>query len=82
MTDIKTTVRRYIEEDILMGGASSFADSDSFIDHRIVDSTGFLEIIAFLEDTYGLVVADDEMLPQNLGSLDHIDAYVQRKLAA
>ncbi len=82
MKDTKTLVRRYIEESILMGGGTDFADGDSLIEHRIVDSTGFLELIAFVEDEFGFTVADDEMLPDNLGSLDRIDAYVRRKLAA
>jgi acyl carrier protein len=81
MKDIKSPVRRYIEESILMGGGTAFADGDSLIEQRIVDSTGFLELIAFIEDEFGLSVEDDEMLPDNLGSLDQIEAYVRRKLA-
>ncbi|MFO1336994.1 MAG: acyl carrier protein [Burkholderiaceae bacterium] len=82
MKDTKALVRRYIEEDILMGGGTAFADGDSLIEHRVVDSTGFLELIAYLEDEFGLTVEDDEMVPENLGSLDRIETYVRRKLAA
>ncbi|HJV72536.1 acyl carrier protein [Ideonella sp.] len=82
MKDIKTLVRRYIEDSILMGGSTAFADGDSLIEHRIVDSTGFLELIAFIEDECGFTVEDDEMVPDNLGSLDRIEAYVRHKLQA
>lgn len=80
--DIKAAVRTYIEENFLMGGDLRFADADSFVEHHVVDSTGFLELVTFLEETWGFTVEDDEMLPDNLDSLDAIDAYVRRKLQA
>ena len=80
---IKDTVRAFITDSFLMGGEQvGFADADSFLEHHIVDSTGFHELIMFLEETYGIQVTEDEMLPDNLDSLDAIDAYVQRKKAA
>ena len=82
MKDIKTLTRRYIEDYILMGGGSRFADGDSLIEHHIVDSTGFLELIAFIEDECGFSIDENEMVPENLESLDRIEAYVRRKLTA
>ncbi len=82
-TPIKDTVRAFIVNSFLMGGEQSgFADSTSFLEEHIVDSTGFLELIMFLEETYGIEVKEDEMVPDNLDCLDAIDAYVQRKKAA
>ena len=82
MKDIKAAVRSYIEDNFLMGAQSEpFKDSDSFMARHIVDSTGFLELVVFLEDTCGFEVLDAEMLPENLDSLDGIEAYVHRKLA-
>ncbi len=82
-TAIKDTVRAFIVDSFLMGGdQAGFTDSDSFLEQHIVDSTGFLELIMFLEETYGIEVKEDEMVPDNLDSLDAIDAYVQRKKAA
>lgn len=82
-TAIKDTVRAFIVDSFLMGGdQANFANSDSFLEQHIVDSTGFLELIMFLEETYGIEVKEDEMVPDNLDSLDAIDAYVQRKKAA
>jgi acyl carrier protein len=81
MTDIKAQVRTYIADNFVMGSnAPKFADGDSFLDKHIIDSTGFLELVTFLEEKFGIQVEDDEMIPENLDTLDNIDAYVTRKL--
>lgn len=83
MSETKTRVRAYIVDNFIMGGnADHLKDADSFMETHVVDSTGFLELVTFLEETYGFAVLDDEMVPENLDSLDNIDAYVQRKLVA
>lgn len=82
MDSIKQSVRAYIEENFLMGGDSKLADADSFMEHHVVDSTGFLELVTFIESAFGFRVEDEEMVPENLDSLDAIEAYVTRKLAA
>jgi acyl carrier protein len=64
------------------GSADQFLDSDSFMDHHIIDSTGFLEVVTFLEETFGITVEDDEMLPENLDSLNNIEAYINKKRTA
>ena len=80
-TEIKSTVRAYIADNFLMGAdAADFADSDSFIERHIIDSTGFLELVTFLEETWGFVVEDVEMVPEHLDSLDGLAAFVSRKL--
>lgn len=81
--DIKARVRQFIADDLNMGSSVlQFADGDSFMGKHIIDSTGFLELVSFLEDTFKFEVADDEMTPENLDSLENIEAYVSRKLAA
>ncbi|WP_288252008.1 acyl carrier protein [uncultured Hydrogenophaga sp.] len=80
MSTIKAEVRRYIEENLLLGaGAVSPGDEESFLEHQVLDSTGFLELVAHLEETYGIKIGDDEMVPENLDSLNAIEAFVQRK---
>jgi acyl carrier protein len=79
--DVKSAVRDYIVRNFLMGGTLAIEDGDSFVDHHVVDSTGFLELVTFLEERWGLVVEDEEMLPENLDSLAGMEAYVRRKLA-
>jgi acyl carrier protein len=81
MTDIKSQVRTYIADNFIMGSnGAKFGDADSFLDLHIIDSTGFLELITFLEDTFGIQVEDDDMIPENLDSLNSIQAFVDRKL--
>ena len=83
MTDIKSEVRRYIEDNFIMGaGGVALADADSFLEHHVLDSTGFLELIGHLEETYGIKVLDDEMAPENLYSLRSVADFVARKRAA
>ncbi|HEX3140342.1 MAG TPA: acyl carrier protein [Rhizobacter sp.] len=81
--DIKSKVRAYIVDNFIMGGdGGKFQDGDSFMEKHVIDSTGFLELVTYLEETYGFVVEDEEMVPENLDSLNAIEAYVRRKLAA
>ena len=56
-------------------------DDDSFLDQGIIDSTGVLELVAFLEETYGFEVADEEVLPENFDSINNLVAYIGRKRA-
>ena len=80
MSDIKPALRRYIEDNFILGaGATALGDADSFLEHHVLDSTGFLELIAHLEETYAIRVADDEMVPDNLDSIDAVVAYLTRK---
>jgi acyl carrier protein len=80
--DIKQAVRTYIEQNFLVGSDTRIADADSLLQMQVVDSTGFLELVNFIEASFGVKVADDEMVPENLETIDNIDAFVRRKLAA
>lgn len=82
MDNVKAQLRRYIEDNFIMGTrAVLLSDGDSFLEHHVLDSTGFLELVAFLEETYDIKVADDEMVPENLDSLDSIEQFLARKRA-
>lgn len=79
---VKAELRRFLEENFFVGSrGQALDDSASFLEHHVLDSTGFLELIAHLEETYGIKVGDDEMLPENLDSLDALDAFLARKRA-
>ena len=83
MQDIRTEIRKYIMDNFLMGGANqALGNSDSFMDGHILDSTGFLELVSHLDEAFGVQVADDEMIPENLDSLDNIAAFIERKRAS
>jgi acyl carrier protein len=82
LPDIKREVSAYIANNFMMGRRSAdLTDDVSLIERSVIDSTGFLELIAFLEETYGIHVADEEMRPENLDSLSNIDRYVRNKLS-
>lgn len=80
MSDIKAQVRQYIADNFMFGAQARVpADSESFLEHQVLDSTGFLELVAHLEEAYGIQIADEEMIPENLDSLEAIAAFVVRK---
>ncbi len=75
-------VRGYILENFLFTDDQSALDnSDSFLEKGLVDSTGILEIITFIEDDFNVTIEDDEMVPENLDSVDNILAFIAKKLA-
>ena len=80
MSEVKRRVRTFILENFLMGGDHrTIGDEDSFLAQRVLDSTGFIELVTFLEKTFEITVDDEEMLPENLDTVNNIDAYVSRK---
>ncbi len=81
MQNIKNSVRQFLLDNFVMGANAKIADDVSFMKAHILDSTGFIELIMFIEDTNQLKVDDDEMLPENFDSLVNIEAYVARKKA-
>jgi len=81
--DISGALRRFIGENFMFRDeVESLPEDTSFLDAGIIDSTGVLELVCFLENTFGIEVADEEMLPQNLDSIRAITAYVKRKVGA
>jgi len=74
------TVREFIVENFLFGDAGSLNEDTSFLAEGIVDSTGILELVFFLEETFGISVEDDELVPENMDSLHNIAAYIERRL--
>jgi acyl carrier protein len=77
---IRHTVREFIVENFLFGDREYlFKDSESFIESGIIDSTGILELIEFLEATYNIQIQDDELLPENLDSLENVEAFIHKK---
>jgi acyl carrier protein len=76
---IEAKIRAYIAENFLFGEADQLAVTDSFLDKGIIDSTGILEIVMFLEEQFGVKVADSEMLPENLDSIGNIVKFIEKK---
>jgi len=79
MSDIKQELRAYIAENFIVSATASLTDEASLLDSGVVDSTGFIELISFLEEHFGIQVKDEEMVPENLDSIANLEAYVKRK---
>lgn len=79
---LEDRIKNFITTNFYVADASSLDLDDSFLDRGIVDSTGVLEVISFVEDEFGIQVSDDEMLPENLDSVRRLAAFVTRKKAA
>ena len=83
MPQTKATLRQYIQDNFILGNqGTKFGDGDSFMELHILDSTGFLELVSHLEEVYGITVADEEMVPENLDSIDALHTFLMRKRAA
>lgn len=82
MSDIETTLRGFIAENFLYGDdASGLAADRSLIEEGLIDSTGVLELVSFLEEQFGVSVADNEIVPENLDSIQAIVRFVSSKQA-
>ena len=80
-TRIIQEVREYILKRILIGVSDgALSPGDSFLQRGILNSTGVLELVGFLEEHYSIRCGDDEITPENLDSLDSIAAFVMRKM--
>lgn len=74
-------LRNFILENYLFtDDQSALNDDDSFLDKGIIDSTGILELIFFLEEAFNVKVQDDEMIPENLDSVANVIKYVESKI--
>jgi acyl carrier protein len=77
---IKSTVSTFLIDNFRFGDTSvAIADDESLIETGFIDSTGVLELVAFLEDTFAITVADTDIVPENLDSLAAIARYVENK---
>ena len=77
---VEEKVRNYILENYLFTeDQSELNNEDSFLDKGIIDSTGILEVIFFLEEEFSISVDDDEMIPENLDSVNNIVKYINSK---
>jgi len=72
-------IREYVVDNFLFGEANGLGDDDSFIEQGIIDSTGILELIYFLEENYSIKVDDADLLPENLDSINRVVGFLQRK---
>jgi acyl carrier protein len=74
-------LRQYVIDNFLFGqGGSELKNDDSFMERGIVDSTGVLELVAFLEEKFQVKVEDEDLIPANLDSINNLLLYLKKKL--
>ena len=79
-TDIKEKIKVFIRNNFLLGDANKIInDEDSFLEKGIIDSTGVLELVGFIEETFSFRVEDEELIPDNLDSVNKLIVYIQSK---
>ena len=79
---VKKLVRQYIADNFLFSDDGyQLSDDASFLEEGIVDSTGVLELVMFVEETFNITVGDEEIVPDNFDSVSSLAAYIRRKMA-
>ena len=79
---IETEIKNYIAKNLLFSSDGfKYPDDASFLEEGIVDSQGVMELVLFVEDTYGLKVDDWEIIPDNFDSISKLATFIQRKQA-
>ena len=78
LVDMRSRIRSFISNTFFV---DEFADGDSFLKTGIIDSTGMMELVAFLEQELAIQISDTELVPENLDSLDNLSRFLRRKRA-
>jgi acyl carrier protein len=81
MNDVRNKIRAFIVENFLFGNEDGVKDDTSFLDEGIIDSTGILEMVNYLEVEFNIRVDDHELVPENLDSINNVVAYLEKKTA-
>ena len=77
---VQSDIRAFVIENFMFGQGTQLNDSESLLEAGLMDSTGVLELVGFLETKYGISVADEDLVPANLDSVERAARFVERKL--
>lgn len=78
--EIKSQVKQFFEDNFMTEFEDEFTDDDSFLENGIIDSTGVLELVLFLEENFNVKIKDDEVVPDNLDSFSGIESFIKSKV--
>jgi acyl carrier protein len=78
-TDIEREIRSFLVNNYLFGRSEALRDDESLLDN-VIDSTGVLELVVFLQESFAITIEDEEVVPGNLESVKNVVAYIERKL--
>lgn len=81
-SDVAERIRAFLVDSFLLGDDDGLTDDDSLIESGVVDSTGVMEVVTFLEESFAIAIDDDELVADNLDSVVRLAAFVRRKLDA
>lgn len=78
---IEQSVREFIVTNFLFGDTSNrLSDQDSLLEKGIIDSTGVVHLVSFVEEAFGITVDDEEILPENFDTISRLTQFVQKKI--
>ena len=80
MSEKKEIIKTFIVENFLFGSEDGLEDKTSFLEEGIIDSTGILELVTFLEEEFSITIEDEELVPENLDSIINVTAFLERKI--
>ena len=80
--ELTEQIRRFILDNFIVDGDGTLGNEDSLLEQGIIDSTGVLELVAFIEETFHIKVQDEELIPENLDSVNNICRFIQNKSGA
>jgi len=81
MSEYLEKIRTFIFENFLFDASSdTLANDTSFLEQGVIDSTGVLELVEWLEESFGIKVEDTELVPENLDSVNKLAAFITRKI--
>ena len=80
MSETKEKIKTFIVENFLFGSEDGLKDETSFLEEGIIDSTGILELVTFLEEEFSIAVEDEELVPENLDSINNVTAFLEGKI--
>ncbi|MBW2741087.1 MAG: acyl carrier protein [Deltaproteobacteria bacterium] len=80
MSEIKDKVRAFVVENFMFGKDEGLEDDTSFLENGIIDSTGILELVNFLDEEFSISVEDEELIPENLDSIKNVTSYLEKKV--
>jgi len=78
-TDIQPEIYNFVVENFLFGKADGLAADDSLVGKGVIDSTGVLELVSFIQDRFGIRMEDQEIIPDNLDSIRNLVTFITRK---
>jgi acyl carrier protein len=79
-TDIQLEIYKFVVDNFMFGQAEGLGNDESLLQKGVIDSTGVLELVNYLQENFDITVEDDEVVPANLETINGIVAYVGKKL--